>query len=109
MSKAPMSTYDAALMLAPSLTPGWCIVCGKPYPTEHHPVKRSHGGTDGPVLHLCGSGTTGCHGKAESRRLHFRYSPALEMWSYLETREPTKYETTLSLSWWQFCNREEVA
>lgn len=34
----------------------------------HHRLKRSHGGNWVPsnVLHVCGSGTTGCHGHIEA-------------------------------------------
>lgn len=95
-----MNLYDQALMQAPSLTPGYCIVCGDPHTTRHHPVKRSQGGINGPVLELCGHGTMGCHGQAEQRRLHFRYASE---WQYVETQHPTKYATALELDGWQVC------
>ena len=87
------------LIDAPSATPGHCIVCGRAYPTAHHVVPRSQGGKDGPVLHLCGDGTRGCHGKAEDKRLHFRYRDA---WQHIETR-PMKYERALELDGWREC------
>lgn len=94
-----MNLYFAALMDAPSLLPGRCAVCGDARVTKHHAVPRSQGGTNGPQLHLCGSGTTGCHGKAEDKRLHFRYEGA---WQYLETL-PMKYEKALEAQGWQDC------
>lgn len=96
-----MNEYERALMPAPSLLPGWCITCGRPYPERHHAVPRSQGGADGPELHLCGQGnTSGCHGEAHSKRLHFRYRGG---WEYLRT-EPTRYETALAQSkGWERC------
>ena len=100
-----MNEYHKALMSAPSLTPGWCICCGRPYPTRHHVVKRSQGGHDGPQVDLCGHGTTGCHGDAEHQRLHFRYSDG---WMYLRTEEPTKYAVALEMEGWRRCVMEEL-
>lgn len=48
---------------------GNCERCGRPDRlTVHHRRKRSHGGLWSPenCLHLCGSGTTGCHGWVEA-------------------------------------------
>lgn len=102
-----MNLLDQRLMLAPSCTPGYCIVCGRPYPTKHHPVKRSHGGHDGPELHLCGHGTRGCHGKAEVRRLHFDYDFDACRWIYVETLAPMKYALALGLPGWRVCRDSE--
>lgn len=46
-----------------------CRVCGKPWESLHHIVRRSQGGDDVLVnlAPLCGSGTTGCHGRLEAR------------------------------------------
>ena len=93
-----MNLYEAALMDAPSFTPGWCVVCGGTNPTSHHVVKRSQGGTKGPVLHLCGDGTRGCHGLAEQRRLHFRYDYG---WQCVATDVPTKYTAALEVDGWR--------
>lgn len=44
---------------------GWCEKCGYYRATNaHHRKNRSQGGDDAlsNLLHLCGSGTTGCHG-----------------------------------------------
>lgn len=57
---------------------GWaCVWCGASSPlTLQHRVPRGAGGTklaasNSPanLVTLCGSGTTGCHGKVESNRL----------------------------------------
>jgi len=87
-------------MSCPSLRPGFCVVCGRPYPTGHHVVRRSRGGHDGPVLDLCGHGTAGCHGAAEQLRLHFRHSGR---WEYLRTARPTRYIDALELAGWRPC------
>lgn len=43
----------------------WCRLCERPATNTHHLLYRSHGGDDVPenLIPLCGSGTTGCHGK----------------------------------------------
>lgn len=54
-----------------------CVRCGVGRDlTTHHRIPRGMGGTKDPrinhpsnLLTLCGSGTTGCHGWAESHRL----------------------------------------
>jgi hypothetical protein len=48
----------------PNRSGGRCEMCGKPATNMHHRKNRSQGGRWSPanVLHLCGSGTTGCHG-----------------------------------------------
>lgn len=93
-----MNLILAALMDKPSHRTIWCICCGRPANNHHHVVPRSAGGTHGPVLTLCGSGTTGCHGEAHDRRLHFRWDHG---WEWLATKEPTKYETALELEGWR--------
>lgn len=93
-----MNLYDQALMHAPSMTPGYCVVCGATDTTMHHVVPRSRGGKNGPVLELCGSGTTGCHGKAEDKRLHFRYEGR---WEARETRMATKQDAALAMDGWR--------
>lgn len=45
----------------------WCVVCGRPATNLHHEPPKGLGvigkkGIEPPVLSLCGSGTTGCHG-----------------------------------------------
>lgn len=100
-----MDLLSLALMDAPSLRPGYCVVCGRPYPTGHHVVRRSRGGHDGPIIDLCGHGTAGCHGHAEALRLHFRYR---EGWEFLNTSRPLKYAEALELPGWRACSSGEV-
>ena len=55
---------------------GVCEMCvDAPGTNFHHRLRRSQGGQDSDenLLHLCGSGTTGCHG----------YIHANPSWSYL--------------------------
>jgi hypothetical protein len=96
-----MNLIQLELMSAPSFAPGHCVVCGAPYPTEHHPVPRSAGGHDGPVLHLCGDGTRGCHGLAEAHKLYFRYDFALYVWKWLKLPQALKYDRALDLPGWR--------
>lgn len=46
-----------------------CFVCGERWQSLHHLYPRSQGGDDVAVnlVPLCGSGTTGCHGRVEAR------------------------------------------
>ncbi len=95
-----MNAYLAVLMDKPSVLgvhPAACAVCGISGTTEHHIVPRSQGGADGPTVRLCGHGTSGCHGAAEDKRLHFRFR---EGWEYLRTVAPVKYERALELHGW---------
>jgi len=49
---------------------GWaCRTCWAPAESLHHLLPRSLGGDDvaDNLVGLCGSGTTGCHGKVEAR------------------------------------------
>ena len=41
---------------------------------------------------------SGCHGKLHSHKLHLRYTDG---WEYLETDEPTKYQTALNMEGWK--------
>ena len=100
-----MDLLSAALMQAPSLRPGYCVVCGRPYPTGHHVVRRSRCGHDGPVIDLCGSGCTGCHGDAEALCLHFRYVGG---WECLRTSLALKYAQALELPGWRRCASREI-
>lgn len=97
-----VNAYHRELMDKLSLRPGYCVVCGKPYPTGHHVVPRSQGGLKGPVLDLCGSGTTGHHGMAEDKKLHFRWR---DRWEWRETATPTKYEKALAMDGWRECGQ----
>lgn len=95
-----MNELSRALMSCPSCRPGFCIVCGNPYPTGHHVVRRSRLGHEGPILDLCGHGTAGCHGEAESLKLHFRFEGE---WLYLRTKRPTRYADALDTRGWRRC------
>jgi hypothetical protein len=63
---------------------GYCeLGCGRRATNMHHRKNRSQGGQWSPanILHLCGSGTTGCHGyytnhPAEAKRLGVSVLPS---------------------------------
>jgi hypothetical protein len=95
-----VNEYLRALMDKPSCDPGCCCVCGNPRQLNaHHAVLRSQGGSQGPTITLCGSGTTGCHGEAHAGRLYFRWDNG--WWKYLQTSEPVKYEKALEMDGWR--------
>lgn len=52
-----------------ALLGGPCLICPNTSETLHHVVPKSVGGDDVPenLIPLCGSGTTGCHGRVEGR------------------------------------------
>lgn len=89
-----MNLHRQALMDKPSvLFRLWCPICGAPATilqplTEHHIVPRADGGLHGPTIRLCGDGTTGCHGKAEDKRLHFKWDENADWWACIETDAP---------------------
>lgn len=86
-----MNRYEERLMDAPSMFGNICPFCGKPTQNRHHIVYRSHGGTDGPVIDVCGMGNAdGCHGELHAHRLHLDWSDELGGWAYKRTEEPTK-------------------
>ena len=120
-----LNEYDRVNMTGHSveyLTPH-CAICGAVSPLNaHHVVFRSHGGTDGPTISLCGNGnTSGCHGLAHHNRLFFRFVPVpldssefnrKELpghtiayggghWEYLITDEPTKVDDAMSSDGWR--------
>lgn len=130
MSKTTLPEIYHELMKAPSIRTPYCRVCGRPANNQHHLVWRSWGELfdehghkmKKPTITLCGSGTTGCHGLAHQRRLHFRcvqkhvladkalgmfcYSAYIE---YLITDVPTKYQDALAMKGWKrLPNFEEV-
>jgi hypothetical protein len=96
------------LMELPSVELPFCAVCGATWPlNRHHFVWRSWGelvregkAIPKPTITLCGSGnTSGCHGLAHSRQLHFRNNGGrLEM---LMTLEPTRYHVALDMPGWR--------
>lgn len=103
--------------------PGWCAVCGRPYPERHHVVARSLGGASGPMVHLCGRGNAlfdadGLllhHGAAEMHRLHLWWCDGTDadiapdvrggwqsaFWAYLLTAEQTDPWDALRMSGWR--------
>ena len=102
-----MNLYLLALMDKPSVPKSaLCPTCttldtgswGSTQQTKHHIVPRSQGGHDGPTVYLCGHGTAGCHGMAEDKKLHFRFT---DRWQWLKTDVPTKYERTLMMEGWR--------
>lgn len=117
-----MSRYNAHNMRGPSLTPGWCAVCGRPHPEAHHIVPRSLGGADGPVIHLCGRGNALFdalgnelhHGLVENHRLWLWFNdgedadiaPALPQhsrgcWCYLLSARPINEMDALARLGWR--------
>ena len=100
-----MNNYQRDMMDKPSMRPGWCVLCGKTPVSGHHVIPRSQGGVGGPVLDLCGSGTTLHHGAAEGRRLHFRYSGG---WQVLRTDTATKYDEALRSDKWEPLTEEPI-
>lgn len=69
------------------LRPGTCSVCGEGNATLHHVVpKKPHGGDDVEenLVWLCGTGTTGCHGKVE----HHDGPTRLALGQHIKARRP---------------------
>ena len=101
-----MNELEKPLMDAPELVRPWCVVCGRKATNKHHVIPRSHGGSNGPVLSLCGFGNqSGCHGLAHEYRLHFRFTGR---WEYLKTKKPTKYQNALESKGWRNCESAEI-
>lgn len=89
-----LPAYMVGMMDGETMDTDHCVVCGRTYPlNRHHVVPRSAGElhVDGrmvpkPTITLCGCGNaSGCHGKAHSHRLHFRW---VGHWEWMETPEP---------------------
>ena len=94
-----MDLLRQKLMGKPSIESPYCPFCGKPATNRHHIVPRSAGGKNGPTVTVCGMGNaSGCHGKLHSHTLHLRYEDG---WEYLETEEPTKYQTASEMDGWR--------
>lgn len=74
---------------------GLCEVCGRAEGANmHHRKNRSQGGPWTPenILHLCGSGTTGCHGSiTENVRVARERG-----WSILSTQDPAEVPVFLA-------------
>lgn len=97
-----MNRYDERNMAGPDLLPadGMCVVCHMRRATNlHHVVPRSHGGSEGPVFAVCGSGNaSGCHGLFHSGRLHARWDG--ERWQVLLTERPVKVDEAEETGGW---------
>lgn len=83
----------------------FCCVCGRsvglrpvtareredsPFPLTvsfHHVPSRSLAGPHSSGVRLCGSGTTGCHGLAEDKRIEFKHAGGV--WYFRVTDERT--------------------
>lgn len=110
MNKTTLAPIWWPLMQSPDVTPGYCAICGRAYPTEkHHLVRRSAGELyqDGkkirkPVIELCGFGNNlkdpngryYCHGKAHNGLLYFRWNGRLEFLDVSETLKRSFEERT---------------
>lgn len=99
--KSLMNGYYESLMDAPSLKSDFCVICGRPAQSQHHVVPRSQGGTNGPMISVCGIGNeSGCHGRLHGHTLHVSWT-ALLGWERLFTDEPMKYEKALEMGGWE--------
>lgn len=95
-----MNERQRGLMEAPSLSGRLCAVCGRLAQNRHHVVPRSQGGACGPTVPLCGLGNaSGCHGRAHSHRVHFRYAEG--RWEVLETEVGMKIEQAERVGKWR--------
>lgn len=113
-SPVPKSTLSPLLwhlVGAPSAIQGTCIVCGKPATNKHHVIERSDGGyvngkpIQKPMVTLCGSGTTGCHGRVHDGKLHIDYRDG--RWCYLETPRVVGQIESMELQGWKPCKHQE--
>lgn len=116
MAKSTLAPILWPLMELEDITPGFCAICGRQFPTEkHHIVRRSAGElldengkkVPKPLIQLCGFGNNlkdadgryFCHGLAHANMLHFRNTGGrLE---YLITAEPCKYQEALQMQGWK--------
>ena len=114
-----LNHMDEHNMKGKSFTPGFCAVCGKNQFESHHVVSRSHGGTDGPILHLCGCGENLLgselhHGMAHSNRLFFWWCDGTDrnlapgvpddaqmQWAFLLCEKPMNQLEALRTDGWQ--------
>lgn len=94
-----MNLLEADMMGRPSIETERCAFCGRRVGSRHHIVPRSHGGSDGPTVTVCGTGNeSGCHGLLHSHRLHLRWRDG---WEWLHTAEPVKYQAALAMGGWR--------
>lgn len=97
-----MITEQAGRAIVMERSQGRCELCGRQGLGVHHRLKRSAGGTWSPanLLRLCGSGTTGCHGRVEAEPV---LAEQLGLWTLRHQDEggrvlcrPTMFWT----AWW---------
>jgi len=79
------------------MTPGYCVICGRHGTNRHHVIPGERKNPRNPILELCGSGTTGCHGRVHERKIHFRY---VGRWEMLGTEHAMKYDEALAREGW---------
>ena len=81
-----------------------CCVCGTPATNRHHIIPRSAGNLlvngrplSKPTVLLCGGGSTsGCHGLAHQKRLHFR-------WVEPERTQAESWDKhPVGCGWWEY-------
>ena len=101
------------LLDRPSVLSPVCAVCFKPWDNEHHVILKGAGGVPRalerriPRVRLCGMGnTSGCHGRAHARTLHFDWRDG--GWMYLETDKPTKRHEALEMPGWKLLGGWEL-
>lgn len=65
---------------------GPCVLCGDPAQSLHHVIPKSASGDDveANLVALCGSGTTGCHGRIENQDLQAR----MDLGAFLRMNRP---------------------
>ena len=79
------------LMGKPSVKTDFCAVCGRPATNLHHVIPKGMGCRSDkgiPLIRLCGSGVTGCHGLAHKGKLHFGWDDDKGGWVYYRTEAP---------------------
>lgn len=65
-----------------------CVVCGRFGTNKHHEPPKGTGGERawrGSLVSLCGSGTTGCHGRRHAGDLKLRFNETDDRWEWLGT------------------------
>lgn len=72
--KPPKRIVDRQATTRACLTYRTCGICGHRSETGHHVISRKQGGDDvlANIVPLCGSGTTGCHGRIENEEIGAR-------------------------------------
>lgn len=96
-----MNRYDERDMAGKEVISDRCIFCGRPSTEQHHVVYKSHGGTKGPTIPVCGWGNaSGCHGMLHHGLLHVRWNEKLERWEACQFKKPTKKDVAEARGDW---------